>query len=59
MTVPFRVGDYVRVRATGAVGQVVELSRRHRTADVDLGDGIIAELGWDELEALNPGAAPS
>jgi len=56
---PFRIGDYVRVVATGAIGVVVELSRRHQTADVDLGDGITAELLWDELEAVNPSAAPS
>jgi hypothetical protein len=48
-----RVGDRVRVRATGAEGVVVEVSRRHQSADVDLGDGITAELAWDELELLD------
>jgi hypothetical protein len=52
---PFIVGAAVRVRATGAVGTVVEVSLRHRTADLDLGDGIVAEMGWDEIE-LAPAA---
>jgi hypothetical protein len=56
---PFKVGDYVRVVATGAIGVVVELSRRHATADVDLGDGITAELAWDELEPVTPRAPAS
>jgi hypothetical protein len=56
---PFNVGDYVRVVATGAIGVVVELSRRHATADVDLGDCIIAELRWDELEPVVPRAPAS
>jgi hypothetical protein len=42
----------VRVVATDAVGTVVEVSRRHRTADVDLGDGITAEFDWAEIEPL-------
>jgi hypothetical protein len=42
----------VRVVATGAEGTVVEVSRRHKTADVDLGDGIVAELPWEELEPV-------
>lgn len=44
------VGARVRVRETGAIGVVVEVFRRHLSADVDLGDGIIAEMGWDEIE---------
>lgn len=46
------VGARVRVRATGAEGVVVELFPRHASADVDLGDGITAEMGWDEIEIL-------
>jgi hypothetical protein len=46
------VWSRVRVVATGAEGTVVEVSRRHKTADVDLGDGITAELGWHELEPV-------
>lgn len=42
----------VRVVATGAEGTVVEVSRRQRTADVDLGDGITAEFAWGELELV-------
>jgi hypothetical protein len=48
-----RLGQRVRVRATGAEGVVVEVSRRHRTADVDLGDGITAEFDWEELEPVD------
>ncbi len=44
------LGGRVRVKATGAIGVVVEISRRHLTADVDLGDGITAELEWSEIE---------
>ena len=44
------VGARVRVRETGAIGVVVEVFRRHLTADVDLGDGVTAEMGWDEIE---------
>lgn len=47
-------GRRVRVRKTGAEGPIVEISRRHRTADVDLGDGIVAEFSFDEIE-LVPG----
>lgn len=47
-----QVGARVRVRATGAIGVVVEVFRRHLTADVDLGDGITAEMRWDEIEPL-------
>jgi hypothetical protein len=54
-----RVGEVVRVVATGAVGVVVEVSRRHETADVDLGDGITAELPWVEIEPVNPATRPS
>jgi len=50
--VPFPLGSRVRVRATGAQGVVVEVSRRHRTVDVDLGDACVAELSWDELELV-------
>jgi hypothetical protein len=46
------VGSRVRVRATRAEGVVVEISRRHGTADIDLGDGIVAELRWDEIEPI-------
>ena len=49
---PFHVGQRVRVRATGAIGEIVELFVAHASADVDLGDGIIAELEWRELEAV-------
>ena len=42
-------GARVRVRATGVEGVVVEVSRRHRTVDLDLGDGITAEFTWDEV----------
>ncbi len=52
---PFAEGDRVRVRATGAEGVVVEVSRRHRTVDVDLGDGVTAELSWDEVERVSGG----
>ena len=52
MTEPPDLWSRVRVIATGAEGTVVEVSRRHRTADVDLGEGIIAELAWDELEPV-------
>lgn len=38
------VGARVRVRDTGAIGVVLEVFRRHLTADVDLGDGIAAEM---------------
>jgi hypothetical protein len=48
------VGSRVRIRATGAIGVVVEVSRRHGTADVDLGDGIVAEMEWDEIEPSGP-----
>ena len=47
-----KVGSRVRVRATGVVGLVVEVFRRQQSADVDLGDGITAELAWEELEAV-------
>jgi hypothetical protein len=46
------VGARVRVRATGAEGVVVEVFPRHGSADVDLGDGITAEMNWDEIEPL-------
>lgn len=49
-----KVGDSVRVIATRATGVVVEVSRRHQTADVDLGDGVTAELDWEELEPFDP-----
>jgi hypothetical protein len=49
------LGSRVRVRATGAEGVVVEIFARHASADVDLGDGITAEMGWDEIEVLGPG----
>ncbi len=49
---PFEVGARVRVVPTGAEGVVVEVFRRHRSADVDLGDGVVAELPWAELEPL-------
>ena len=52
IVVPFAVGSRVRVMATDAPGTIVEVSRRFRTADVDLGDGITAELDWDDLELL-------
>ena len=55
---PFHVGDYVRVVETGAVGVVVELFVRHQSADVDLGDGITAELDWTELELVKPVTPP-
>lgn len=48
------LGSRVRVRATGAEGVVVEIFSRHASADVDLGDGITAEMGWDEIEVLGP-----
>lgn len=48
-------GAHVRVRASGAVGVVVEVFRRWRTVDVDLGDGVVAELGWDEVEFVRAG----
>jgi hypothetical protein len=47
-------GRRVRVRKTGAEGPIIELSRRNRTVDVDLGDGIVAEFSFDEIE-LVPG----
>ena len=49
-----QLGDRVRVRATGAIGTVVEIFTRHLSADVDLGDGIIAELDWAEIEPAPP-----
>lgn len=49
---PFYVGQRVRVCATGAIGEIVELFPRHASADVDLGDGVVAELEWAELEAI-------
>jgi hypothetical protein len=49
-SLPFAIGERVRVRATGAVGTVEEISVRRRTMDVDLGDGIVAEFTWDEIE---------
>jgi len=55
---PLVPGTRVRVRATGAEGVVVEVSRRHQTVDLDLGDGITAELSWDEVEAI-PESAPA
>jgi len=45
-------GSRVRVRATGVEGVVVEVSRRHRTVDLDLGDGITAEFTWDEVDPV-------
>jgi hypothetical protein len=51
-------GARVRVRATGVEGVVVEVSRRYQTVDVDLGDGITAEFGWDEVESV-PEPAPA
>jgi hypothetical protein len=53
---PFVVGARVRIVSTGAEGVIVEVFRRHRSADVDLGDGVIAEMPWDELELLPPEA---
>ena len=53
---PFVVGARVRIISTGAEGVIVEVFRRHRSADVDLGDGVIAEMLWDELEPLPPEA---
>jgi hypothetical protein len=47
-----QVGDKVRVKATGAEGVVVEVFSRHQSADVDLGDGIIAEMEWEEIERV-------
>lgn len=44
-----RVGALVRVVATGAMGEVVEVSIRRRSADVDLGGGVVAELAWNDL----------
>ncbi len=52
-------GARVRVRATGVEGVVVEVSRRHRTVDVDLGDGITAEFSWDEVESVTEPPAPA
>jgi hypothetical protein len=53
---PPELWSRVRVVATGAEGTVVEVSRRHKTADVDLGDDITAEFSWDEIEpAPRPG----
>jgi len=52
VTEPPALWSRVRVIATGAEGTVVEVSRRHRTADVDLGDDIVAEFAWDELEPV-------
>lgn len=46
------LGARVRIRATGAQGVVVEIFPRHGSADVDLGDGITAEMGWDEIELV-------
>ena len=56
---PFSVGEVVRVKETGAVGVIVEVFVRHASADVDLGDGITAELEWDELEPVKPVTPPS
>ena len=53
---PFQVGERVIIKATGAEGVIVEVFRRHRSADVDLGDGVIAEMELDELEAAPPQA---
>jgi hypothetical protein len=53
---PFVVGQRVRIVATEAEGVIVEVFRRHRSADVDLGDGVVAEMPWDELEPLPPDA---
>ena len=50
-------GARVVVRATGVEGVVVEVSRRHRTVDLDLGDGITAEFGWDEVDPVGETAA--
>jgi hypothetical protein len=44
------VGSVVRVKKTGAHGRVVEVDRKHQTCDVDLGEQIIAEMTWDEVE---------
>jgi hypothetical protein len=52
------VGSRVRVRATGAIGIVVEVWRRHGTADVDLGDGITAEMEWGEIEPATSASEP-
>jgi len=52
----FVIGIRVRIVSTGAEGVIVEVFRRHRSADVDLGDGVIAEMPWDELEPLPPEA---
>jgi hypothetical protein len=52
------LGDRVRVRATGAEGVVVEIFARHASADVDLGDGITAEMGWDEIEVIGHDDSP-
>ena len=52
MTEAPEIGSRVRVIATLAEGTVTWVSRRHRTADVDLGDGITAELSWDEIEPV-------
>lgn len=46
------LGRLVRVRKTGAEGPIVEISRRNRTVDVDLGDGITAEFDFDEIEIV-------
>ena len=46
------LGRVVRVRKTGAEGPIVEVSRRHQTVDVDLGDGIVAEFSFDEVEMV-------
>jgi hypothetical protein len=51
---PYKVGDNVRVRATGAVGSVVEVIPKWQSLDVDLGDGITAEFTWDEVEPVTP-----
>lgn len=49
---PYAVGSRVVVLATGAVGTVVEVSRKDRWVDVDLGDGITVEFNWDEIEPM-------
>ena len=47
-----REGDLVRVVTTGAIGRVVEVDSRYKTAEVDLDDGIYADFGWDEITVL-------
>jgi hypothetical protein len=51
------VGMRVSVVATGAVGVIVEIFPRHRSVDVDLGDGVTAEFGYDEVAVVDPGGA--